>query len=122
MSRRKPEAIDIVQLFVGGNTGMWNAILTSKYRKRDLNGLIELRRRLQRGMEVAAKQKMNTQKICVFFLRLQGSIEKTMKRIVREQQPNPCDNPLIAMDNLEHKGKKKQRDNDFERMLHKTGY
>lgn len=121
MSRR-PDAIDIVKLFVEGNYNEWNAFLRNCLAKRDIAKLVETRRRLQRGMDIAAKQKLNTEKVCLLFIRLQRSLEKTMKAIVRERDPNPCDNPLIAMDHLDAKGAKKKRDEELEKMLHRTGY
>lgn len=122
MSRRKPVAIDILKLYCEGNTKEWNSYLTNAFKKRDLDGLASTRKRLQAGMARLAEDGINSDKICLFFIRLQNSIEKTMKQVVRAKMPNPCDNPLKAKDWLHVKGDKKTRDENFERYLKKTGY
>lgn len=119
---RKPDAIDIVKLFAEGDYTEWNLFLTNCFKKRDIEKLAITRRRLQAGMAIAAKKKLNTEKVIHLFIRLQNSIENTIKRIVRAKDPNPCDDPHIAMDHLEAKGAKKERDQAMERMLKKTGY
>lgn len=119
---RKPDAIDILKLYAQSNPSEWNSYLSNSARKQDLNGLANTRRRLQAGMDLLAKKKLNSEKIILFFIRLQNSIENTMKVIVRAKMPNPCDDPLKAKDWLHVKGDKKVRDNNFERFLKKTGY
>lgn len=119
---RKPDAIDLLKLYADGDHKLWNTFLTNCLQKHDLNKLAETRKRLQAGMAIVAKKKMNTEKLILFFLRLQSSIENTVKKIVRETDPNPCDDPMKAVKHLEHKGEKKIRDNEMETFLKKTGY
>lgn len=119
---RKLDAIDIVKLQAEGNTREWNVYLTNAYRKRDLPGLFQTRNRLQRGMNLAVKQKLSSAKLELLFLRLQSSIENTIKKIIREKYPNPCDNPLTAKDNSEWLAVKRRRDEEYERYLKKTAY
>ena len=119
---RKPDAIDIVKLYAEGDSSEWNIFLTNCYRKRDVDKLLVTRKRLQAGMALAAKKRMNSENVIKLFIRLQNSIENTIKKIVREKDPNPCDNPLTALDHVEAKGAKKERDHDMELMLKKTGY
>jgi len=119
---RKPDAIDLIKLWSQGDHKEWNAFLTNCLKKWDLEKLAVTRRRLQAGMNIAAKQKMNTEMVCIFFIRLQKSIEDTMQKIVRAKDPNPCDNPLKAAGNLNRKGDKKRRDWQLEAYLKKTGY
>lgn len=119
---RKPDAIDLIKLYSEGDYKEWNIFLTNCFQKRDIEKLVVTRRRLQAGMHLAAKKKLNTEKVINLFIRLQKSIEDTIKKIIREQDPNPCDNPLTAMDNLERKGDKTRRDSLVESYLKKTGY
>lgn len=119
---RKPDAIDIVKLYAEGDYKLWNAFLTNCLKKQDLEKLATTRARLQRGMAIAAKQKLNTDGLSIFFIRLQRSIENTMRRIIREKYPNPCDNPLIAKDHLDQREAKRRRDEELERYLKRTSY
>lgn len=119
---RKPDALDLMKLYTQGSAVEWNNFLTNCFKKRDLEKLATTRRQLQAGMAKIAKQKLNTEKIELFFIRLQNSLENTMKKIVRAKMPNPCDNPLKAKDWLHKKGDKKLRDENLERYLKKTGY
>ena len=119
---RQNDAIDIVKLYAEGDTKTWNIFLTNSLKKHDLAGLARTRNRLQRGMVLAAKQKLNTEPIQLWFIRLQRSIEMTMKKIVREKYPNPCDNPLTAKEHLEFREAKRRRDEELERYLRKTSY
>jgi hypothetical protein len=119
---RKPDPIDIIQLWVKGNHREWNAFLTACYRARDLNKLAHTRKRLQAGMAEVAKKKLNSDKLILFFIRLQKSIEDTMTKIMKANEPNPCDNPMKAAGRLDMKGEKKRREERLERFLKKTGY
>lgn len=119
---RKPDAIDIVKLYADGDFKEWNFFLTNCFRKRDLEKLATTRRRLQVGMSIAAKKKLNSEKVILLFIRLQKSIEDTMRKIIRAKDPNPCDDPMKAIHHVEHKGNKKRRDGQLENYLKKTGY
>lgn len=120
---KKIDAIDIMKLALDKDgQEKWIIFLTNCFEKRDLNKLAATRTRLQKGMSIAAKKKISTPAIDELFIRLQKSIEDTMRKIVRAYNPNPCDNPLLARYNLHLKGQKKIRDNSLERLLKKTGY
>lgn len=122
MSRRRPEALDIVKLYAQGSYVEWNAHLTKCYRNHDLKQLAETRRRLQAGMALAAKKKLNSDDIVMLFIRMQRSIEDTMRKIIREKIPNPCDDPLKAVNHLEHRSAKRMRDALLEKYLKDTSY
>ena len=101
---------------------MWNGWLTDCLRKRDLPELRKILYGIEAGMADLAKQKLNTQDMILFFIRLQRSIYITMKRVVRERNPNPCDDPIDAMDNPDRLEAKRERDQQFERDFLKSGY
>jgi hypothetical protein len=119
---RKPDAIDIVKLSAEGDHKMWNRFLTKCLKAKDINRLCTTREQLQRGMDKAAKENLNSEKIQLLFLRLQSSIENTIKAIIRKKYPNPCDNPLTAKDNSQWLEVKRARDAEMERYLRKTSY
>lgn len=119
---RKPNAIDIVKLAAKSSAKDWNIFLTNCYRKKDMNRLAQARAQLQAGMAKAAKEKLNTEKLQILFIRLQNSIENTMKKIIREKYPNPCDNPLDAINHPDALALKRRRDHELERWLKKTSY
>jgi hypothetical protein len=119
---RKPVPLDLIQLYSASSTEKWNAWLTERLQMRDLEGLVEMRRRLQAGMDHLVKTKLSTNKLEVWFVRMNSSIEKTMRRIWRIKYPNPCDNPLIAQQNIEHLPRKRRRDAKFAKFLKDTSY
>jgi hypothetical protein len=119
---RKHQAIDLVLLYSTCTWKDWNRFLTECYEKRDIQKLAQTRYELQAGMADLAKKKMNSEKMCEWFVRLQRSIEKTIKNIIRDKYPNPCDNPLIAKDHMEQHDAKKARDQQLELFLKKSGY
>lgn len=119
---RRHESIDLLKLYSSSNTEAWNCFLTSCLQKQDITLLIKTRYGLQVGMADLVKQKLNSEKMIEFFLRLERSIENTIKKIVREKNPNPCDNPLEAHRFLQFSANKKQRDHELELFFKKSGY
>jgi hypothetical protein len=118
----KHEAINLLTLYSLCDTNQWNEFLTQCFRSQDISTLIKTRYGLQVGMNDLVKQKLNSEKMIQFFLRLERSIEKTITKIVREKTPNPCDNPLLASHSIEFKDEKNKRDNELELFLRKSGY
>lgn len=118
----KEQGIDIIFLYAKSNHLMWNSWLTEKVALRDINGLNTMRRRLQIGMRDVAKKKLNTEKIDLFFLRLQTSIEKTIRQVYRMKNPHPCDNPMIAKNHIDKIESKRKRDQQLTAILKKTSY
>lgn len=119
---RKHAALDLIKLYSQCDHKHWNIFLTHCYQQGDIDKLVRTRYQLQAGMADLAKKKLNTDKMIQWFLRLQTSIENTIKKILRQKNPNPCDNPLIAADHVEFKGDKNKRDHELELYLKKTGY
>lgn len=121
-TERKYPAIDLFKLKSTYSTAQWNRVLTRRLVNKDLDGLVAIRYGLQAGMDDLAKHKMNTEEMQDLFIRLQRSVEITMRKIWRLKYPNPCDDPLKAADNLEHQEAKRERDAEFNRFLKRTGY
>lgn len=82
---RRSEAIDILRLYTESNHHEWNAFLRQSFLKHDVQGLTDVLRRLQMGMNNLVEQRLNTEKVGVLFLRLQRSIENTIRDIHREK-------------------------------------
>lgn len=118
----KSEAIDILKLYAEGSAKQWNAFLAEALRRRDVAGLTDVLRRLAMGMDNLVQQKLNTDKINVLFLRLQRSVENTIRDIHRLKNPNPLfviSDKALHKDHIEDKRRKQQ---ELERFLHKVRY
>lgn len=96
MSGRKYEAIDLMKLNALGSAKGWNDVLTDCHKKLDINRLAKIRYQIQAGMDDLAKLKLNTEDMCVLFVRLNRSLENTAMKILKIKYPLPHDNPLIA--------------------------
>mgnify|MGYP001578012671 FL=1 len=118
----KPQKIDILKLYANGDTKAWNTFLSGCLQNYDLLALEKVLYGIELGMQDLAKQKMNSDKINAWFLRLQRSIEKTIRDIIRSKNPHPLDDPF----NKEKFGhmidSKKKRDEDIERHLKKIRF
>lgn len=121
---RKHNAIDLMKLKAHGSTNGWNDALTVFYNNQDLNGLAKLRYSIQAGMDDLVKAKLNTEEMCVWFTRLNRSLEITAKRIIKARHPMPQDNPLVAKDLefLEVAALKKKRDQELAAFLVQSAY
>jgi 4-diphosphocytidyl-2C-methyl-D-erythritol kinase len=86
--------IDILKFYAEVNHQEWNAFLTKCYRKSDVAELLKFRNAFQQGMADLEKQKMNSEKIAIWFVRIQRSIENTLKQIFRDKNPNPLYDPM----------------------------
>lgn len=120
---RKSEAIDILKLYSQSNYIEWNRFLTEAKQKRDVNGLTDIYRRLQMGMDNLVQQKLNTEKVGQLFLRLQRSLELTIRDIHRTINPNPLFN---AVDKSGHTAQaladKRRKQSELETFLKKARY
>lgn len=115
-------ALDPIKLYAGMDAKAWNCWLRDCLNKKDLNQLIEVKKRLQMGMDVLSKSKLNDRKISCQFLRWCKSIDETVTKIIRRNEFNPCDNPLEAAKNMEHHAAKKKRDYAVEKFLIKESF
>lgn len=117
----KPEKIDFLSLYIKGDASKWNEFLTVCLRRRDLPSLEKVLYGIQKGMDDLVKQKLNTDKVNLVFVRMQKSIEDTMKKILKLKNPSPLDNPF-------HKGtiqqsvEKKARDQQIEIYLRRVRF
>jgi len=87
-----------------------------------MNGLRQVFYGLQVGMQMLVKDKLNDPKMILYFIRLQRSVENTMKQLYRSKYGSPCDNPFQATKFKDQIGKKRARDHDFEKFLKKARF
>ncbi len=124
---RKEEAIDIMRLWSQGSANGWNDALTKYHVQGNIRALARLRYGLQAGMDDLTKSKLNNEKISLFFVRLQKSIENTMRAILREKYPNPFDDPLynnrpLPEKEMKWREVKRRRDQEMNAFLKQSGY
>lgn len=124
---KKHEGIDILKLYSGQypkfrNTNDWNVWLTRCLEQDKLEELTKVRYGLQVGMDELQKKKLATEKIIETWCRWIGSIEKTMRKIVKRREMYA--NDQIKKDNHSQKQllSKRERDANFERFLRKNSY
>lgn len=118
----KPQKIDLLKIYAKGGSNEWNTFLSACLENKDLLSLEKVLYGIQLGMQDLAKKKLNTEKINIWFLRLQRSLERTIRDIIRSKEPHALDNPF----NKEKFGhlidSKKKRDMDIERHLRKIRF
>ena len=121
--------IDIIKLLTSGDHLKWNAWLTRCLNYQDVESLIKTYNGLQINMAKLSKQKLNSDKVNLLFIRLTRSIENTLKQILRKKYPSPLDNSQAARSGefniselSKHKQIKRKRDEEFERYLRKNSY
>ena len=116
---RKYREIDVVKLYAQADTEKWNQFLTGCLERNDVESLKKTYYGIQTGVDKAHKDKVTTDSLNVFFIRLQRSLEITLKRVYRKKHPNPYDNPLFKTtgDSVKDKllkAKKTIRDQELE--------
>ena len=119
---KRSEAIDILKLYAEKDAKEWNAFLTTALREQNVSGLVDVLRRLQMGMDNLVAQKLNTEKVCTLFIRLQRSVENTIRDIHRRQNPNPL---FITSDKVlhgDHLAEKKAKQQELERFMRKVRF
>ncbi len=118
--------IDLIALYAKSDAAKWNEMLADLYMHDDITGAMNLMRRLQIGMNDAAKMKLNTETLCNWYLRLQSSLENTMRQIYRKKYPNPLYNSLnknkLGSDFDKHLSAKRSIDQEFRRQIKKHSY
>lgn len=124
MSRttKKYDEFDLLKLYSSGSYKGWNEYLNNCYHANNINSLASMRYALQAGMDKLARQKLNDEKMSVFYLRLMKSVEDTAKKIIRKVHPLPTDNPLIAKQNLDTLAIKRRRDAELELFFKNSSY
>jgi hypothetical protein len=73
-------------------------------------------------MDHLVKQKLNTEKVAAWFIRMQRSVENTMKDILREQMPMALDNPDNQKTHMDTLEEKRKRDRLIEESIRKASY
>jgi len=116
-SSRKHEAINLLKLYSTVNKTQWNAYLTKCHRNHNVRELATMLYRVQAGMALLAKKKLNHEEIDLWFVRIVRSLDKTLKKIWREKHPNPLYNPAIAREHLHRIGEKRMLDIEYEKWV-----
>lgn len=113
--------IDLLKLYSQSDSTQWNEFLSKCVKANDIKKLADMLNACQRGMDHCAKNKLNTEKMNVWFARLVRSIEKSIKIIVRKKNPNPLDIGLIDL-SANFKDEKAKRDNELKAFIKKVSY
>ena len=106
---RKHESIDVLKLYAEGDAKKWNAFLTRCLVKKDTKKLVATLYGLQAGMKDIADKGISSEKLAIFFIRLECSIEKTIQNIDRGSLVVPYD-------------VKKKKDHALEATLHRVRF
>lgn len=80
-----------MKLYTHGSNNGWNEFLTNCVNSLSINELARVRYSLQAGMTDIANQKLNDEKINIFYARLMKSIENAARQILRIKHPMPHD-------------------------------
>lgn len=120
---REWPAINLLDLYAYADSGKWNQFLSRCLKHEDVESLKKALYGIQAGMDDLVKKKLNSDKMNLWFIRLQRSIEQTAKQIFRKKYPNPCDNPKSSTaDFNKYLAAKRARDTAFERFLRDASY
>lgn len=116
--------IDIVNLYATSDEKVWNHLLTKALNNNDVKWLVKTRYGIQVGLAEAKKKNAMSDELVHFYIRLNRSLEMTMKKILRQKYPNPHDDPLNAsgQQSVKYIKAKRQRDLEFENFLLKSSY
>ena len=117
MSKRKHATINMITFYNNFDPHEWNKFLSRCVKKKDVNKLISTLYGLQAGMKDLADEKLNSDKMIAAFLRVQRSIENTLKEIYRDEFSNPLYDPANKHLRDQFIEDKRAKDNDFERIL-----
>lgn len=118
----KPHKIDILKLYANNNSQEWNLFLSTCLNNKNLQALEKVLYGIQLGMNDVANKGLNTDKINIFFIRLQRSLERTIRDIVRLKEPHALDNPLNVEKFGYLKDSKQKRDHNIEKHLKKVRF
>jgi len=116
----KPFEIDLLKLILNSDHKKWNSWLLTCEMNQDVSGLVKVLVGIQQGMNNLVKQKLNTDQVTIVFLRLQRSIENTIKNIWRRQNDNPLYNPLSNVNKNQFQASKRDLDHKLELFLKKA--
>jgi len=120
-----------MSLYALGDHKAWNLMLQDCYKKKDINRLLKINYQLQAGMDDLVKKGLNKDEIIdSVFPRWTKSLEDTAKKIYKDLNPNPLDDPIIAadikknrpMEYAKHYTNKKSRDAALSNFRKKSSY
>lgn len=118
----KPEKIDLLKIYAQGDANSWNIFLSGCLKNKDLLSLEKVLYGIQLGMKDLANKKLNTDKINIWFIRLQRSLERTIRDVIRLKNPHPLDDPFNKAKFAHTIDSKKKRDMDIEKHLRKVRF
>lgn len=118
----KPHRIDILKLYANNKATEWNLFLSTCLSNGDLHSLEKVLYGIELGMNELAKKKLNTEKINIFFIRLQKSLERTIRDVIRLREPHPLDEPFNKDKFLHTIDSKRKRDQEIEKHLRKVRF
>jgi hypothetical protein len=115
-----------MKLWTLGSANGWNEQLDKCVHNQSINELARIRYGLQAGMTDLANQKLNDEKMNVFYARLMKSLENTARLIVRKIHPLPHDAPTIHGIKSKHPVSalvaKRNRDREMELFFNKSSF
>lgn len=120
--------IDVIKLYAGKirnleDTAAWNRWLTDCLARNDLDGLVNVRYGIQLGMAAAQRKGLVYEDLAVQFARWVGSIDKTIRKIVKQRSNNPNDTSLKkAFQTKKSLADKRTRDQELEKFLRRKSY
>jgi hypothetical protein len=88
----------------------------------DINKIAEIRYSLQAGMDDLVKKKLDDEKIVMWFIRLNRSLENTARIILKKLRPNPHDIAKSGNHSAESFEQKRARDQELREFLRKTAF
>jgi hypothetical protein len=127
---RNWQSIDLFQLYTSSDYTLWNKWLTKCAEEENVTELGKVYYGVQAGMDDLVKEKLNTDKMNLFFSRLTMSIERTVRVILKRKYPSPLDDPQTAISMKQtnpkeyekHYKEKKKRDLFYEQWLRKVAF
>lgn len=127
--KRKYPSLDLIRIISEWESGDWNQMLTKCLVNQDMEKLRAVMYGLQAGMDLAAKQKLNTNKLSELFLRMTRSLEITAKKILAQKFPCLMDQPnlmknmdLSKLDITQHVENKRKRDLEFLKFMEESRF
>lgn len=119
---RKHESIDLLKLYAKADNEAWNTMLDTLVKNRDINKIGEIRYSLQAGMDDLVKKKLDDEKIVLWFIRLNRSLENTARIILKKLKPNPHDLAKSLDHGKDLLDEKRMRDAELREFLRKTAF
>lgn len=116
------EKIDILKFYAEVDHVRWNQFLTTCYNRNDVQKLMTFRNAFQQGMADLQKKGLESEKLSIFFIRIQRSIDNTMKLIFRDKNPNPLYDPLNKEENERLLREKRKKQAELEEIIRRHNY